>query len=84
MKREHILGGILGVAVGDALGVPVEFSGRDFCKANPVTDMIGFGTHNQPPGTCYDAIPKKWIEKIARKEEISLCNRLYETLYQDM
>lgn len=45
---------LFGVAVGDALGVPVEFKSRDYLDANPVTDMIGFGTYNQPPGTFSD------------------------------
>jgi ADP-ribosylglycohydrolase len=42
---------LLGVAVGDALGVPVEFLSRGAFK---VTDMTGYGTHNQPPGTWSD------------------------------
>jgi ADP-ribosylglycohydrolase len=42
---------LLGVAVGDALGVPVEFNPRGTFK---ITDMTGFGTHNQPPGTWSD------------------------------
>ena len=45
---------ILGVAVGDALGVPVEFKSRAFLKENPVSDMIGYGTHHQPAGTWSD------------------------------
>ena len=43
-----------GVAVGDALGVPVEFNGRQSIRKNPVTDMIGYGTYNLPPGTFSD------------------------------
>lgn len=42
---------ILGVAVGDALGVPVEFKARGTFL---VTGMQGYGTHNQPPGTWSD------------------------------
>ena len=45
---------LLGLVVGDALGVPVEFQYRTTLKANPVTDMTGYGTHNQPPGTWSD------------------------------
>jgi ADP-ribosyl-[dinitrogen reductase] hydrolase len=45
---------LLGVAVGDALGVPVEFMSRQVIKKNPVTDMIGYGTYNLPPGTFSD------------------------------
>ncbi len=40
--------------MGDALGVPVEFQERSVLAANPVTDMLGYGTHNQPPGTWSD------------------------------
>ena len=52
--KDKILGGILGLAVGDALGVPVEFQSRESLRRNPVTDMRGYGTHNQPPGTWSD------------------------------
>ncbi|GAA4107551.1 ADP-ribosylglycohydrolase family protein [Aquimarina addita] len=51
---EHIKGGIFGVAVGDALGVPYEFLDRDQMKKKPARDMIGYGTHNQPEGTWSD------------------------------
>ena len=36
-----IYNGIMGLVVGDALGVPVEFKERDSYE---VTDMMGFGT----------------------------------------
>jgi hypothetical protein len=47
---------LFGVAVGDALGVPVEFCSREDLSKNPVTDMIGGeGTsHRQPAGTWSD------------------------------
>jgi len=45
---------LLGLVAGDALGVPVEFKSREELKENPVTDMFGYGTHNQPPGTWSD------------------------------
>lgn len=43
--------GIMGLVVGDALGVPVEFKRRDTFS---VTDMTGYGTYNKPPGTWSD------------------------------
>ncbi|HEY8362311.1 MAG TPA: ADP-ribosylglycohydrolase family protein [Tissierellaceae bacterium] len=49
-----ILDGIMGLAVGDALGVPVEFESRDALRENPVVGMRGYGTHNQPAGTWSD------------------------------
>ena len=58
MKKEleinRYIGAVLGLVVGDALGVPVEFKSRAELKANPVTDMIGYGTHNQPAGSWSD------------------------------
>ncbi|UIR57905.1 ADP-ribosylglycohydrolase family protein [Sphingobacterium sp. SRCM116780] len=45
---------LFGVAVGDALGVPVEFKSRETISRNKVTDMIGFGTYNLLPGTWSD------------------------------
>ena len=45
---------LLGVAVGDALGVPVEFKSREEISRQLVTDMIGYGTYNKPPGTFSD------------------------------
>lgn len=40
--------------VADALGVPVEFKTRGWLRQNPVTDMIGYGSHHQPPYTWSD------------------------------
>ncbi|NML21398.1 ADP-ribosylglycohydrolase family protein [Pseudoflavitalea sp. G-6-1-2] len=58
MNKEELSGLVksvlFGVAVGDALGVPVEFRSREGISQNPVSDMIGYGTHNQPPGTWSD------------------------------
>jgi ADP-ribosyl-[dinitrogen reductase] hydrolase len=45
---------LLGLAVGDALGVPVEFISRAVRRRDPVTGMRGYGTHHQPPGTWSD------------------------------
>ena len=42
---------ILGLAIGDALGVPYEFEKRGTFLC---TEMVGYGTHNQPEGTWSD------------------------------
>ena len=52
--RKWVIGGILGLAVGDALGVPVEFRSREELAQNPVTGMRAYGTHHQPAGTWSD------------------------------
>lgn len=45
---------LVGFAVGDALGVPVEFRHRSELRRDPVTGMRGFQVHHQPPGTWSD------------------------------
>ena len=45
---------MIGHAVGDALGVPVEFASREELDGNPVFDMEGFGTYPYPAGTWSD------------------------------
>lgn len=52
--EEKILGGILGLCVADAVGVPFEFHSRKSLAHDPVTDMCGYGTYNQPAGTWSD------------------------------
>lgn len=49
-----IKAGIFGVVVGDALGVPVEFTSRAERRGDPVINMREYGTHNQPKGTWSD------------------------------
>lgn len=52
--EDQIRGAFFGAAIGDALGVPVEFKSRDWLKNHPVQDYMGYGTWNQPPGTFSD------------------------------
>ncbi|WP_347511953.1 ADP-ribosylglycohydrolase family protein [Flavobacterium johnsoniae] len=54
MMNNKIESGLFGVAIGDALGVPVEFKSRDYLRKNPVADMMGYMCWNQPPGTFSD------------------------------
>lgn len=46
--------GIIGFVVGDALGVPVEFSSREYMESNPVREMKGYCHYNVPAGTWSD------------------------------
>ena len=50
----QIRAALLGLAVGDALGVPVEFQSRAARRQDPVVHMRAYGTHNQPAGTWSD------------------------------
>jgi len=46
--------GIMGVVVGDALGLPVQFAPREERDADPVTDMRGHGVFEMPAGSWSD------------------------------
>lgn len=55
LDSEYVwLSGIFGLAVGDALGCPVQFRTREEMDANPVQDMIGHGTYDMPAGSWTD------------------------------
>lgn len=45
---------IIGHAVGDAMGVPTEFCDRNELLKHPITQMIGYGSHDVPAGTWSD------------------------------
>ncbi len=51
---EQIKAIMIGHAIGDALGVPVEFCSREELKENPVIDMRGYGTYPVPAGSWSD------------------------------
>ena len=46
--------GIIGLVVGDAMGVPVEFCIRERLMENPLTEMVGYGSHDVPKGSWSD------------------------------
>lgn len=54
MNSHTLQGMLLGLAVGDALGVPVEFESRNTLKADPVLGMRSLGSWGQPAGTWSD------------------------------
>ena len=45
---------IIGHAIGDAFGVPLEFRERESLINNPVTEMTEFGSHHVPKGCWSD------------------------------
>lgn len=50
----QVLAGLMGLCVGDALGVPVEFGSREDLLRSPVVDMNSPNRWNQLPGTWSD------------------------------
>lgn len=65
---------LMGFAVGDALGVPVEFMSRARLRQNPVTGMRGGGAWDQPAGTWSDdtSMTIATMESIGRLKKIEL------------
>ena len=45
---------LLGTAIGDALGLPIQFLDREVIAKNPVTTMVGYGQFDVPAGTWSD------------------------------
>jgi ADP-ribosylglycohydrolase len=54
IERDYKKDVLLGIAVGDAMGLPFEFLERDEISINSGAPLIGFGSHNQAPGTFSD------------------------------
>lgn len=72
---KQVKSSLFGVAVGDALGVPVEFKSRQAIAIDPVKDMIGYGTYNLPAGTWSDDSALTFCLAEALTEEFDL-NRI--------
>lgn len=70
MKK--VYDGIIGLAIGDAMGVPFEFKSRQEIAKNPVVTMRGYGTHDQPIGTWSDdtSLTLALMDSIAEKRQI--------------
>ena len=77
MEEKIIKGMLLGLAVGDALGVPVEFESRRRLKSDPVMNMRSGGSWGQTTGTWSDDTSLT----IAAMESISRLGRID---YQDI
>lgn len=72
MDVKILKGMLLGLATGDALGVPVEFESRRALKADPVTNMRSYGSWGQPAGTWSDdtSLTIAAMESISRRKKI--------------
>lgn len=66
--------GIIGFAIGDAMGVPVEFCIREKLMQNPLTEMVGFGSHDVPKGSWSDdtSMTLATMDSIIEKKEIDI------------
>lgn len=54
-KSEMLFRSIIGFAIGDAYGLPFELEAKYHATMNNIQqDMMGYGSHSQPPGTWSD------------------------------
>ena len=80
--------GIIGLIIGDALGVPFEFYSRDELLQNPITGMEGYGTYNMPPGTWSDdtSMTLATMQSIVNKKAIDyddIMNEFVQWMFYD-
>ena len=54
LNQDAIIGGIIGVVIGDALGLPVQFMTKTEISKNPITDMTGGGAFGLELGAWSD------------------------------
>jgi ADP-ribosyl-[dinitrogen reductase] hydrolase len=74
MKNNYVKDGLVGLAIGDALGVPVEFMSRKTLQIDPVIGMREFGSHQQPIGTWSDDSSLAFCLAEMLKQKYSLAN----------
>jgi ADP-ribosyl-[dinitrogen reductase] hydrolase len=81
----HIKSALLGVAVGDALGVPVEFQSRQTISKNQVTDMTGYGQYNLPAGTWSDdsSLTFCLAEALTQEFDLNVIGQNFVKWYQE-
>lgn len=69
------LDGMMGLIVGDALGIPVQFMSReDILEEGEVTGMEGYGTFHLPPGSWSDdsSMALATLDSIVRAKKVDL------------
>ncbi len=74
--------GVIGHAIGDAMGVPLEFSIREKLLEHPVTTMRGYGSHPVPEGTWSDdtSMEIATMDSIINKRELD-CRDIMMNFY---
>ncbi len=82
---EKIKEAFFGQAIGDALGVPVEFKSRDYLTTNPVKDYLEYLCWNQPAGTFSDDSSMMFCtaESLTRKYDIEDIGQTFVKWYQN-
>lgn len=84
LLKSTVEASLVGFAIGDALGVPVEFCHRDELRRNPVQGMRAFGVHYQPIGTWSDdsALTFQLVENLVEGYDPHKLARRFLAWYQ--
>lgn len=82
------LDGIMGVAVGDALGLPVQFQSRSKLAQHPVTGMLPCDLFESPIGTWSDDTAMSLamfesIKRLGRVDADDIMKNFVKWLYED-
>jgi len=77
---EKLKAGIVGFVVGDALGVPIEFSDRQYLEKRPLKEMVGYGSHKVPEGTWSDdtSMMLATMDSIVEKDGLDYWDIMYK------
>ena len=86
MKNNKWLDAVMGVATGDALGLPVQFMSRSAIAKNPVTDMKKGSSYFGPAGTWSDDTSMTMamldsIKKLGRVDVQDIMERFVDWLF---
>lgn len=73
------LDGMMGLVMGDVLGMPVQFKSREEIKKHPIEKVEGYGTYNMPPGTWSDDSSMALATLVSIREKKSIdCEDIME------
>ncbi len=63
---------LIGFIIGDSMGVPIEFEERSTLKEYPLTEMVGYGSYDEPAGTWSDdtSMTLATLDSIIEKQTI--------------
>lgn len=75
--------GVIGHAIGDAMGVPIEFCSREKLLKHPITKMIGYGSYDVKEGTWSDdtSMTIATMDSIINKQKLDY-NDIMMNFYQ--
>jgi len=82
---DRLVHGIVGAAIGDALGLPVHGKTKAELDATPVASMLGYGTYNQPAGNYSDetALNLASLDALSKGLDLTAILNNYKAWYTD-